>query len=121
MANVIIISVLIVLVCVGVRRIWRTARYGGSCCSSGGAPDKKIRVKDRNKANYPFSYKLRIEGMVCSGCVRKVENALNSEGELWAKADLGSKEVEVLSKRVMSRDDFLQLLKGTSYTLIDIK
>ena len=121
MANVIIISVLIVLVCVGVRRIWRTARYGGSCCSSGGITDKKIRVKDRDKANYPFSYTLRIEGMVCSGCVRKVENALNLEGELWAKADLGSKEVEVLSKRVMNRDDFLQLLKGTSYTLVDVK
>ena len=59
--------------------------------------------------------------MVCSGCARKVENALNSEGELWASVDLGSKEVEVLSKRVMSRDDFLQLLKGTPYTLVDIK
>ncbi len=121
MANFIIILVLIVLVYVGARRIWRTARYGGSCCSSGSAPDKKIRVKDRNKANYPFLYKLRIEGMVCSGCVRKVENALNSEGELWAKADLGNKEVEVLSKRVMSRDDFLQLLERTPYTLVDIE
>ncbi len=120
MANVIIISVMAVLIYVGARRIWRTARYGGSCCSSGSAPDKKIRVKDRNKANYPFSYKLRVEGMVCSGCVRKVENALNSEGELWARADLGSKEVEVLSKKIMSRDDFLKLLKGTSYTLIDL-
>lgn len=29
MANVIIISVLIVLVCVGARRVWRTIRYGG--------------------------------------------------------------------------------------------
>ena len=44
MANVVIISVLIVLVCVGVRRIWHTVRYGGSCCSSGSAPDKKIQV-----------------------------------------------------------------------------
>ena len=60
---------------------------------------KKIRVKDHNKANYPFSYKLKIEGMVCSGCARKVDNALNSEGELWANVDLGSKEVNVLSKQ----------------------
>ncbi len=121
MANVIIISVLIVLVCMGIRRIWRTVRYGGSCCSSGSAPDKKIRVKDRNKANYPYSYKLKIEGMVCGGCARKVENALNSEGDLWATVDLGSKEAEVLSKRVLSRDDFLRLLKETSYTLVDVQ
>ncbi len=121
MGNVIIIAILTVLVCVGARRIWRTVRYGGSCCSSGSAPDKKIRVKDKNKANYPFSYKLKIEGMVCSGCARKVENALNSEGELWATVDLGNKEADVLSKRVMSRDDFLQLLKGTSYTLVDVE
>ncbi|MCR5831313.1 MAG: heavy-metal-associated domain-containing protein [Lachnospiraceae bacterium] len=121
MANVIIILLLIVFICVGAGRIWRTIRYGGSCCSSGGSPDKKVRVKDKNKGNYPFSYTLRIEGMVCSGCVRRVENALNSDGELWAKVDLGSKEAKVLSKRAMSRDDFLQLLKGTSYTLVEVK
>lgn len=120
MANAIIIIILAALVSLGVWRIYRTVRFGSSCCGSGGSVDKKIRVKDRNKANYPYTYKLRVDGMVCSGCVRKVENAFNSEGDLWAKADLEHKIVNVLSKKKMDRDDFTDLLKGTSYTLMEV-
>lgn len=120
MGNVIVVLVLIVLLFFGARRIYRTIRYGGSCCGGGGGLDKKVRVSDRNVAHYPFSYKLKIDGMVCAGCARKVENAFNADGELWAKADLEHKEVQVLAKKDMSRDDFARLLKGTSYTLLQV-
>ena len=82
MANAIIILILIALMCIAAVRIYRTIKYGGSCCSGGGAMDKKIRVKDRNSSNYPYCYTLKVDGMVCSGCVRKVENAINSDGQL---------------------------------------
>ena len=121
MVNAIIILIIIVLVSVAVWRIYNTVRYGGSCCGSGGAMEKRIRVKDRNRANYPFSYVLKVEGMVCSGCVRKVENAINSDGELWAVADLERKAVRVLSKKKMERTDFMRLFSGMSYTLMDVK
>jgi len=120
MGNVIIILILALLFFLGVRRIYRTIRYGGSCCSSSGGLDKKVRVSDHNKANYPFSYKLRVDGMVCAGCARKVENALNSGDGMWAKVDLEHKEVHVLTKKEMSRNDFSQLLKGTPYTLMEM-
>ena len=121
MGNVIIVPVLIVLIFFGVRRIYRTVRFGGSCCSSGGGMDKKVRVSDRNKAHYTFTYKLTVEGMVCAGCARKVENSINSDGMLWAKVDLEHKEVHVLSKKEMNRGDFVQLLKGTSYIVVDVE
>ena len=121
MGNIIVILIIIALVGLGVLHIYRTVRYGGSCCSSGTAMDKKVRVKDRNKANYQFSYKLKVDGMVCSGCVRRVENALNSDGNLWAKADLEHKEVRVLSKKEMGREDFAQLFKELPYTLLNIE
>ncbi len=120
MANAIIILILIALMCIAAVRIYRTIKYGGSCCSGGGAMDKKIRVKDRNSSNYPYCYTLKVDGMVCSGCVRKVENAINSDGQLWATVNLERKEVRVLAKKTMTRDDFMNLLKGTSYTLLDV-
>ena len=120
MENVIIILIIAALLCVGIRHIYRSIRYGKTCCGSGGALDKKVRVKDRNKANYPFSYKLKVEGMVCAGCARKVENVLNSDGRLWAGVDLEHKEVRVLSKQEMERADFARLLSETSYTLVDV-
>ncbi len=121
MGNAVIILIIIALSFIAIRRIYHTVRFGGSCCGSGDPIEKKVRVKDRNRANYPFSYKLKVDGMVCSGCVRKVENALNSDGELWAEADLSHKSVQVLAKREMGREDFLQLLKDTSYTLLDME
>ncbi len=120
MGNVIIVLILTLMFFLGVRRIYRTVRYGGSCCGSSGGLDKKVRVSDRNKANYPFSYKLIVDGMVCAGCARKVENAINSSDGVWAKVDPEHKEVHVLAKKEMSRNDFSQLLKGTPYTLMEM-
>ena len=121
MANAVIILILIILIWYAVRRIVKTIMHGGSCCGGGSSSEKKIRVRDRNKANYPYSYELKVEGMVCSGCVRKVENAFNSDGELWARVNLENKTVHVLSKKEMTEDSFRELLKGTSYTLLEMK
>ena len=120
MGNTVIILILIVLAFAGIMRIYRTVRYGGSCCSGSGGMEKKVRIRDRKVSNYPYSYKLKIEGIVCAGCARKVENAINSDGELWAKVDLEHKEVHVLSKKEMDRESFLRLLNGTSYTLLEV-
>ena len=120
MGNAVIILILIILVLAGVRRIYRTVRYGGSCCSGSAGLEKKVRVKDRNRSNYPYSYTLKVDGMVCAGCARKVENAINSDGELWAEANLENKEVHVLSKKEMDRESFLRLLNDVSYTLLDV-
>ena len=121
MGNVIIILILLFLVFLGVRKIYKTIRFGGSCCGSGQTLDKKIKVKDKNKSNYSYTYKLRVDGMVCSGCARRVENTLNSDGELWAKVDLGNKEVTVLSKREMNKKQFIYLLKETPYTITNFE
>ena len=120
MGNTLIILILMGLVLVGIRRIYRTVRYGGSCCSGSAGLEKKVRVRDRKRSNYPYSYKLKVDGMVCAGCARKVENALNSDGMLWAKVNLEHKEVHVLSKKEMDRASFLRLLNGTSYMLLEV-
>ncbi len=121
MGNVIISLVLLLLIGVSFARIIRIVKYGGSCCGGGSDMAPKVKVADKNRSHYPYSYLLKVEGMVCSGCVRNVENAINSDGELWAEADLGNKEVKVLAKRKMGRDDFLKLFEKTHYTLSDIE
>ena len=82
MANVLIILIIIALMAVAVRRIYRTIRYGGSCCSGSSGIEKKVRVKDRNRSNYPYSYELKVDGMVCSGCVGVVFAGLTSGNAL---------------------------------------
>ena len=121
MANIIIVLVLAALVFVAVKRIYTTVKFGGSCCGSGNGMDKKVRVKDHDRSNYPYKYSLKIEGMVCSGCARRVENIFNSDGELWAKVDLEHKAANVLAKRAVSREEFVNMFNGSSYTLVDYR
>jgi copper chaperone CopZ len=117
----IIILILICLLVLALRHIINKAGTGGSCCSGGRKMEKKVKVSDKNKANYPYIYKISIEGMVCAGCVRNVENAINSADGLWARVDLENKEVTVRAKREMSREDFIRIFASTSYTPVDVQ
>ena len=94
---------------------------GSSCCGERDAPEKKVKVSDKNKKNYEYRYTASIEGMVCSNCARHVENAFNSMGDVYAKVNLGKKEAEIYSKFALSRENISACLRGSSYTLIDFK
>ena len=99
----------------------RRISKGGGCC--GGEHDPaapKIRAADRDLSHYPYIYTVGIEGMVCSHCVRNVENAFNSAEGICAFADLGKKSAKVYSKQILDRRKAASLLDGTDYTLTEI-
>ena len=115
---VIISAVLIVIMAVHtVTKI----RRGSSCCGEHDEPAKRIKVNDRNRANYSYCYILGIEGMVCSNCVRNVENALNAHDGIWGTVDLSKRTAKVLSKLPRDKQFFLDVISNTSYTLVDYK
>ena len=120
MANVIIILIIIFMMGIGIRHMYRMIRYGSSCCGSGEVMEKKIRVKDRNRTHYPFSYRIKVDGMVCGGCARRVENIFNSNDGLWGRVDLERKEVTILSKREMRAEELERMLSGTPYTVREV-
>ena len=58
---------------------------------------------------------VKIDGMMCSNCAARVENAINKSGDTWAHVNLGRKRAEVLSKTEKTEADFVTVLKGTEY------
>lgn len=114
----VIVSVLILVIA---GQTVTKVKKGSSCCGEHEETAKKIRVADKNKSNYPYSYILSIEGMVCSNCVRNVENALNACDGIWAKADLSQRTAKVLSKYPRDKQFFLDVMSNTSYTLVQYK
>ena len=98
-------------------------KLSSGCCGTGGdEKTKKVKVRDKNKANYPFCSVLVVDGMVCGNCARTIENALNSLEGVWAEADVNAKQVEVRMKQQL--DD--QVLRDTvnhigAYTVMDIR
>jgi copper chaperone CopZ len=89
-------------------------KSGSSCC---GGPEAVLPkpVADTDESHYPYKYYVSIDGMMCSNCAAKVENAINKSGDVWANVDLGRKRAEVLSKSEKAEDDFAKALKGTEY------
>ncbi len=90
---------------------------GSSCCGEHEAMVKKVKCKDMDPKHYPYHYLLKVEGMVCANCARRVENVFHETGQMMAKADLGKKEVRLFSKQVLDRRESAKLVEAAGYTL----
>ena len=106
-----------ILLMIGMMR--KKLLHGGSCCGEHEAPDAKVKVADKNISHYDHHYELTIEGMVCSNCATRVENALNRNDGIYAKVDLGNKRAVVHSKRELTKDDAFGYLRELPYTLME--
>lgn len=92
-------------------------KAGCGCCSS----EKKIRVRDKNRAHYPFSVKVKVQGMHCSGCDLKIENAFNQMDGTYVKAHHRRQEVVVLTKQPLSDQHITSLLNALGYQVQTIE
>ena len=99
----------------------RKIKYGSSCCGGKDPMPAKVKVKDKNKSNYPYTYLLKVDGMHCSGCVRKLENVFHSEDGLWAIVSLEKKEVILRSKKEFERKSVGKIVASAGFTLLDFE
>ena len=88
MANIIIVLILVALVGYGIYSYVHHLTHGGGCCGERDAAAKKVKVEDHNKAHYPHTLVMGVDGMTCQNCQRHVENALNVMPGTWAAVDL---------------------------------
>ena len=64
---------------------------------------------------------LAIDGMTCSNCVRRVENALNQLDGVWAQVDLSSHQVTVRMKQALSEDTLRDAVRAAGYIVLSIQ
>ena len=120
MGTVIITLVLIAIIIFSIFSIIKRIKYGSACCGRHDAAPKKIRVKDKNKSHYPYTYTLNVDGMHCSNCANHVENALNSIEGVWATVKLENNTVLVRSKNPLEWDELSPVISKAGYTLIKL-
>lgn len=121
MADIFIIVILIAVCSYGLYSYIRKLRHGGGCCGEHDAPEKKVKVADRDKSHYPYVCCLTIDGMTCANCVRRVENALNRMEGTWAKVDLGTRQARVYLKRPPDETALRQTVREAGYTVLSIR
>ena len=98
LVTILIIAALAVIAAVTIRNYRKQLKEG--CCGAGGddGPSAKVEPKDTNRENYPYLAEVKIEGMHCENCVRKVENAVNRIDGAWADVDLSTNSAKILLK-----------------------
>ena len=120
MSTAILCAVLIVIAIIGIRS-YAKKLTSGCCGTSSQPPVKKIRVRDRDKAHYPFTRLLKVDGMSCGNCAGHVENALNSLEGVWAQVDLERGEALVRMKREYGNSELKQAVKDAGYVVYNIE
>lgn len=119
MGTAVIIIVLVLICVVAVKGYIKRMKNG--CCGAGGDEDKKIIVKDKNIKNYPYLINVKIGGMKCKNCKRRVENALNSEEGILAKVYLKDAYAEVRTKEIISEEKLRHIIERSGYSAVNIE
>ncbi|MGE4549112.1 MAG: heavy-metal-associated domain-containing protein [Intestinibacillus sp.] len=109
--------VLLVLLVIAVFAVYSyRRRLSVGCCGAGGdAPEKRRKVADRNPKHYPYETTLAINGMHCTNCQIRVENALNTLDGVWASVDLHSAQASVRMRRKMDAAALCDAVQRAGY------
>ncbi|MBR6094538.1 MAG: cation transporter [Lachnospiraceae bacterium] len=121
MGTIIVSVVLAAVIGLAIYGTIRKIKYGSSCCGGKDPMPARVKVKDKNKSHYPYTYRLKIDGMHCSGCVRKLENAFHSEEGLWANVSLEKREVLLRSKSELESRRVGKIVAGAGFTLLSFE
>lgn len=113
-----VICVILAVICIFSVKKYRKKLTSGCCGAGGEGTVKKRRVSDRNKAHYPYTKILKIDGMSCGNCANRVENALNALDGVWASVDLGSQEALVRMKQPTDPELLKNAVRKQGYTVI---
>ena len=119
--TIIIVIILIIVIGLAIFGTIKRIKYGSSCCGEKDPAPSKVRVKDKNKSHYPYTYLLKVDGMHCSGCVRRLENAFHKEDGMWVTISLEKKEVLLRSKKELMRQDAGRVVSSAGYTLLSFE
>lgn len=120
MAVTVVICVVLGLVCVlGVRSYLKKLKSG--CCGAGGDEVKRVRPLDRNVSHYPYVKVVRIDGMHCQNCAKRIENAFNTQDGFFAKVDLAKQRAIVRSKREVPDRELKQVVRNVGYSPVNVE
>lgn len=112
----IIIIIALILIVIGIFAIKSYTKKLCYSCREAGGDVEKVPVHDKNPSHYPYRVRIHIDGMTCSNCKQRVENALNAEKDVWAQVDLKNHSALVRMKTTLSEEKLRQLITQAGYT-----
>ncbi len=119
--NVLIVIILAAVIGWAVYHTIRKSKKGGGCCGEHEETEKRVKVKDRNVRNYPYTAELKIGGMTCDNCARRVENALNGLEDTWATVWIDSSKAVVRTKNTPDEEQIRETVRQAGYVVTEYR
>ena len=98
---------------------FRRLKKGGGCCGEHESAVVQSGPRDRNRAHYPYQITLKIGGMTCENCARRVENALNALDGVWARVRVDDAAARILCKQPPDEDALRRAVRGAGYVALE--
>lgn len=117
-STIIILLILALVAGYGAYSYMKKLKKGGGCCGEFEEAVKKVKVRDRNKKNYPYKTVIKIDGMSCGNCAARVENALNALGDTLAEVQLGDRQATVYTKQPADPEKLRKAVSDAGYTML---
>ena len=119
--NVLIVIILAAVIGWAVYHTIQKSKKGGGCCGEHEETEKRVKVKDRNARNYPYTAELKIGGMTCDNCARRVENALNGMADTWATVRIDSSRALVRTKDIPDEEQIRETVRQAGYVVTEYR
>ena len=118
-ATAVIAVILAVVIVIAAAAAVKKFTKGGGCCGEHEETEKRIKVKDRNVRNYPYTAELKIGGMTCDNCARRVENALNGLKDTWATVRIDNSRAVVRTKNTPDEEQIRETVRQAGYVVTE--
>ena len=112
--GILVAAVVLAALCMSVRRLTR----GGGCC---GGREAQVRRLRPSRGRYRYRASLRVEGMVCQNCARRVENALNALPGVSARVSLPDHLAAVRTVDPPDLDALTAAVRRAGYAALDAR
>ena len=113
--TILVVCILVLIVVGAVISSTKHFKGEGGCCGGGSVKVKGDKIKDVVAVKTIY-----IEGMHCSNCSDRVQNALNSLSQVNAKVDLKKKQAIVKLGREVSDDELKSCVEKCGYSVTGI-
>ena len=114
--TILVICILLLIVVGAVISSAKHFKGEGGCCGGG-----SVKVKGDKIKNVVAVKTIYIEGMHCSSCSSRVQNALNSMDQVNAKVDLKKQQAAVKLGRNVSDEELKRCVERCGYTVRSIE